>query len=341
MIRFPASGTLALAAAAALLPSLAAAEVNVYTTREPGLIQPLLDRFTAETGIETSAIFVKEGLAERVAAEGANSPADVLMTVDYGNLMELVERDLTQPVQSDVLEAAIPENLRGENDEWFTLSMRARVIYASRDRVEETAMTYEDLADDKWQGRVCIRPGQHPYNTSLIAALITRDGREETQEWLAGLKDNLARTPGGGDRDVAKDILAGICDIGVGNSYYVGLMRSGSGGEEQKAWADAIKVILPTFADGSGTHVNISGAAVAKNAPNREDAVKLLEFLVSDEAQQIYANANYEYPVKPGVAADPIIAELGELKIDPTPLTEIAANRKDASMLVDEVGFDN
>ncbi|HUG62524.1 MAG TPA: extracellular solute-binding protein [Methylomirabilota bacterium] len=342
MTRLTAVRPLLLAATVALAPSLAAAaEVNVYTTREPGLIQNLLDRFTADTGIVTNTIFVKEGLGERVSAEGANSPADVLMMVDYGNLIDLVERGLTQPVQSEALEAAIPEALRDAEDHWFALSMRARVIYASKDRVEETALTYEDLADPKWNDRVCIRSGQHPYNTSLFSALITRDGREATETWLKGVKDNLARTAGGGDRDVAKDILAGICDIGVGNSYYVGLMRSGAGGDEQKEWGAAINVILPTFADGGGTHVNISGAAVAKNAPNRDEAVQFLEFLVSDEAQEIYAKANYEYPVKPGVAADPIIADLGELVIDATPLTAIAANRKDASLLVDEVGFDN
>jgi iron(III) transport system substrate-binding protein len=328
---------------AALLPGLAAAEeVNIYTTREPGLIQPLLEKFTAETGITATSIFVKEGLGERVAAEGANSPADVLMVVDYGNLIDLVDRGLTQPIRSEALETAIPPQLRDPDGHWFALSMRARVFYASKDRVPEGSVaTYEDLADPKWQGKVCIRPGQHPYNTSLISALITRDGRDAAKSWLEGVKANLARSPSGGDRDVARDILAGICDIGVGNSYYVGLMRSGAGGDEQKAWGAAIDVVLPTFADGKGTHVNVSGAAVAKNAPNRDAAVKLLEYLVSDEAQQIYAKANYEYPVKAGVSADPIIAELGPLTIDPTPLTDVAANRKDASLLVDEVGFDD
>jgi iron(III) transport system substrate-binding protein len=332
----------ALLACATLLPAAAAAdEVNVYTTREPGLIQPLLDTFAEETGITVNTIFVKEGLGERVAAEGANSPADVMMVVDYGNLIDLVDRGLTQPVQSPVLEAAIPEALRDAEDRWFALSMRARVFYVSKDRVSDTALTYEGLADPKWKGKVCIRSGQHPYNTSLISAVITRDGRDAAKTWLEGVKANLARTPGGGDRDVAKDILAGLCDIGVANSYYVGLMRSGSGGEEQRAWGEAINVVLPTFAGGGGTHVNISGAAVAANAPNKDAAVKLLEFLVSDEAQQIYAKANYEYPVKPGIAPDPIIADLGSLTIDPTPLTSIAANRKDASLLVDEVGFDD
>jgi iron(III) transport system substrate-binding protein len=330
-----------IAATVSTLPALAQGEVNVYTTREPGLAQPLFDSFTAATGIKVNTIFVQEGLAERLATEGANSPADVVMVVDYGNLVDLVDRGLTQAVDSPALEAAIPESLRDPGDQWFALSMRARVVYVSKDRVTDEAITYEDLATDKWKGKVCIRSGQHPYNTSLFAALIAKDGRDATKSYLAALKANLARKAGGGDRDVARDILAGICDIGIANSYYVGLMRSGAGGDEQKAWGAAIRVILPTFADKLGTHVNISGATVAKNAPNHDNAVKLLEHLVSDEAQKIYAEANFEYPVKAGAPIHPLIAELGELKIDPLPLVEVAKNRKDASALADEVGFDN
>jgi iron(III) transport system substrate-binding protein len=320
--------------------AFAADEVNVYTTREPGLIQPLLDTFSKETGITVNTIFVESGLAERLEAEGANSPADVVSVVDYGNLIDLVDRGLTQQVKSAALDAAIPANLRDPDGHWFGLSMRARVVYVSKDRVEDQALTYESLADPKWKGRVCIRSGQHPYNTSLFAALIAKDGAEKAEQYLAGLKANLARTAGGGDRDVARDILAEICDVGIANSYYVGLMRSGAGGPEQQEWGNAIRVILPTFADGLGTHVNISGAAVAKNAPNKENAVKLLEFLVSPEAQAIYAKANFEYPVLAGAEVDPIIAALGDLKIDPLPLHEIAVHRKEASELVDKVGFD-
>ncbi|SHE95973.1 iron(III) transport system substrate-binding protein [Kaistia soli DSM 19436] len=342
---FPRSSFLRTAALAALttfgaLPAFADGEVNVYTTREPGLIQPLLDSFTAESGIKANVVFIKEGLAQRVESEGANSPADLLSVVDYGNLIELVDRKLTQPVTSTALDEGIPANLRDPAGNWFGLSMRARVIYASKDRVTDETLTYEDLADPRFKGKICIRSGQHPYNTSLIAAMIAKDGKDETKVWLDGVRANLARTPGGGDRDVARDILAGICDIGVGNSYYVGLMRSGKGGDEQKAWGEAIRVILPTFKDKAGTHVNISGAAVAKNAPNRDNAVKLLEYLASEKAQEIYAKANFEYPVRPGVAADPIIADLGTLTVDPTPLVEIAKDRGEASELVDATGFD-
>jgi iron(III) transport system substrate-binding protein len=315
-------------------------EVNVYTTREPGLIQPLFEAFTAESGVKVNAIFVESGIVERVEAEGTNSPADILMTVDYGNLIDLTDRGLTQPIESAVLDKEVPEALRDPEGNWYALSMRARVIYASKDRVSETEMAYEDLADPKFKGRVCIRSGQHPYNTSLFGAIMAKDGPEKTEAFLTGLKANLARTAGGGDRDVARDILADICDVGIANSYYVGLMRSGKGGPDQEEWAKAIKVILPTFADGVGTHVNISGAAVAKNAPNRDNAVKLMEYLVSPEAQKIYAGANYEYPIAAGAEADPIIAALGDLKIDPLPLTEAAAQRRAASELVDKVGFD-
>jgi iron(III) transport system substrate-binding protein len=326
--------------ASAVTPAFADGEVNIYTTREPGLIQPLLDTFSKETGIKTNAIFVESGLAERIEAEGANSPADLVSVVDYGNLIDLVDRGLTQPIESSVVDAAVPEHLRDPNKNWYALSMRARVIYVSKDRVSEPPKTYEELADAKWKGRVCIRSGQHPYNTSLFAAMIAKDGAESAEKFLTGIRANLARTAGGGDRDVARDILADICDVGIANSYYVGLMRSGAGGPEQQEWGNAINVVLPTFTDGAGTHVNISGAAIAKNAPNNENAIKLLEFLVSAEAQAIYAKANFEYPVLAGAEVDPIIAALGELKPDPLPLHEIGVHRKDASVLVDKVGFD-
>ena len=331
----------AMLAGAAILAGAGASaqELNLYTSREPGLVEPLLQAFTEDTGIKVNTVFLKDGLVERLASEGESSPADVLMAVDAGNLVDLVERGLTQPVESEVLSAAIPENLRDPGNQWFPLSMRARVVYAAKD-LELDSITYEDLADPEWKGRICIRSGQHPYNTALFSAFMTHHDAAATEEWLTGLKANLARKAGGGDRDGAKDILGGICDIAIANSYYVGLMRSGKGGAAQKAWGEAIKVILPTFEDG-GTHVNISGAAVAKNAPNRDEAVKLLEFLVSDEAQKIYGEANYEYPVKAGAAIDPIIASFGELKVDPLPLTEIVKNRKQVSELVDRVGFDN
>jgi iron(III) transport system substrate-binding protein len=240
-----------------------------------------------------------------------------------------------------VLADAIPAHLRGADGQWFALSLRDRVLYADKD-LSLDGFTYEQLADPQWKGKVCIRSGQHPYNTSLIAAMIAHDGVERTEAWLRGVKANLARKAAGGDRDVARDILAGICDIGIANAYYVGRMKNEAEGSEQRQWGDAIQVIRPTFAvEGGGTHVNISGAAVARHAPNRDNAVKLLEYLVSDEAQSLYAKANYEYPVKAGVELDPIVASFGQMRVDTLPLTDIAKHRRQASELVDRVGFDD
>ena len=323
----------------ASLASAQEQQVSLYTTREPGLIKPLLEAFTKSSGVKVNAIFFKDGMAERVAAEGQRSPADVLMTVDIGNLIDLLDRNVTQPIKSDVLEAAVPANLRGADGSWFTLATRARVVYAAKN-LPVDALTYENLADPKWKGKICIRSGQHPYNTALTAAYIAHHGAEKAEAWLRGVKANLARKPGGGDREVARDILGGLCEIGVGNSYYVGIMRSGQGGPEQKTWGDAIKVILPTF-EGGGTQVNISGASVAKFAPNKANAIKLLEYLVSDEAQKLYASHDFEYPVKAGAPTDPIIQSLGTLKVDSMPLADIVTHRKAASELMDKVGFDN
>lgn len=335
LIRFAAAVSLAAIAG----PALAQQSVNLYTTREPGLVRPLIDAFTKETGVRVNTVFVKQGLAERVEAEGARSPADVLMDVDIGAILDLVDKGVTQPVRSEVLEQAVPANLRDARGHWFALSMRARLVYASK-KLGLKTIGYEDLADPKYKGKICTRSGQHPYNTALIAAYIAHHGPERAETWLRGVKANLARKPAGGDREVARDILAGICDIGIGNSYYVGLMRSGKGGPDQLKWGAAIDVVLPTL-EGKGVHVNISGAALAKNAPNREVALKFMEWLVMADAQKIYAEGNYEYPVVKAAAVDPIIAALGQLTIDPMPVADVVRYRKQASELVDKVGFDN
>ena len=324
---------------AALVASPAAAEeVNVYTTREPGLFAPLAKAFTEKTGIKVNTVFVKDGLAERVAAEGDASPADLLMTVDVGNLVDLVEKGVTRPITSPSVAAAVPANLRAADGSWTALSMRARLVWADK-ALKLKSITYADLADPKWKGQICIRSGQHPYNTALIAATIAHEGPEKTKAWLAGVKANLAKKPSGGDRDVARDILGGLCKIGVGNSYYVGLMRSGKGGPAQKTWGDGVDVLLPTFA-GGGTHVNITGAALAKNAPHAAAAEKLIDYLVSPEGQAIYAEQNFEYPVNRGATIHPTIAGLGALTVDGVSIAEVASRRKAASLLVDEVGFD-
>jgi iron(III) transport system substrate-binding protein len=339
---FSLSRPLAYAAVAiSMLPMPAFAqskEVNIYTTREPGLIQPMLDAFQEKTGIKANSVFIKEGLGERVKAEGQNSPADLLIAVDIGNLKDLVDQGVTQPIVSKVLDSEVPANLRAADHSWTSLTLRARVFYTSKDRVKDTKITYEDLADPKWKGKVCIRSGKHPYNVAMIAAFIAKHGESKTEEWLKGVKANLARKAAGGDRDVARDILGGICDIGPANSYYVGLMRTAKE-DEQRKWGEAINVLFPTFSDGVGTHVNVSGAALAKNAPNKDNAIALLDFLASPEVQKLYADDNFEYPIVG--EPNPTIKALGTLKVDSLSLTEIASHRKLAAELVDRVGFDN
>ncbi|MEF2552332.1 Fe(3+) ABC transporter substrate-binding protein [Aurantimonas sp. A2-1-M11] len=329
------------AIAAALAPAAASAvDVNIYTSRQPELIQPLLDAFTDETGLSTATIFIDKGLEERIAAEGANSPADLIMTVDIGRLDAAKQAGVVQPLDNATLEQNIPQAYRDSDKEWFGLTARGRVVYASKERVDADAITYAELADPKWKGRLCTRSGQHQYNIALIAAYIAHNGEEAAREWVTGLRDNLARRPEGGDRDQAKAIFAGECDVALGNTYYVGKMATNETEPEQKEWADAIKVIMPTFENGL-THVNISGVALAKNAPNKDNAVKLMEFLSSDEAQKIYAELNYEYPLEPGIEASELVQGFGELEPDTLPLDEIARHRTKASEIVDEVGYDN
>jgi iron(III) transport system substrate-binding protein len=336
-ITFKALAAASLLTLGAAAPALSA-EVNIYTTREPGLIQPILDAFTAETGIAVNTVMLQDGIIERVQAEGESSPADILMTVDFGGLIDLVNAGLTQPVESEILEATVPAALRDPDGNWFALSGRARVLYAAKD-LDLDSFTYEQLDDEEWRGRLCIRSGQHPYNTAMFAAHMAKYGEEATRAWLEGIKTNQARVAAGGDRDGARDIAAGICDIAVANSYYYGLMASGAGGEEQQAWVEEVKVILPTFENG-GTLVNISGTGVAAHAPNHDEAVQLLEYLVSDAAQKLYAEANFEHPVNANAEVHPIIAGLGELTPDELSLTEVLPFRARASELVDEVNFD-
>jgi len=320
-------------------PGLAQAqgEVNVYTYREQKLIQPLLDAFTKETGIKVNVVSASSGLEQRIKTEGANSPADVLLTVDIGRLEDAVQAGITQPIKSEVIEKTVPAALRDPEGHWAGVSMRARVIYASKDRVKQDAITYEELADPKWKGKICIRSGQHIYNNALIAAMIAKHGEAKAEEWLKGLKANLAQKPSGGDREQARDVAAGKCDIGIGNTYYYALMLNNP---QQKAWADATKVVLPTFA-GGGTHVNVSGVVLVKNAPNKANAMKLIEWLAGDTAQHMYADSTFEYPVKAGIKLNDIVAGYGKLNADPMPLAKIAQNKKAAANLVDKVGFDN
>src|SRR5688572_28614391 len=325
------------ALAIALATPAFANEVNVYSYREQKLIQPLFEAFTKDTGIKVNVISASSGLEQRIKTEGANSPADVLLTVDVARLQDAIDAGITQPIKSPVLDKVVGSQYRDPSGNWYGISMRARVVYASKERVKQDAITYEELADPKWKGKICIRSGQHIYNNALIAAYIAKHGEAKAEEWLRGLKANLAQKPSGGDRETARDIAAGKCDIGIANTYYWALMNDKE--TERKPWADATKVMLPTFKDG-GTHVNLSGVVLTKNAPNKANAVKLIEWLVGEPAQQLYADINYEYPLRAGVRVNPTIAGYGTLKPDPVPLSKIAQHRKAAAALVDKVGFD-
>jgi iron(III) transport system substrate-binding protein len=318
--------------------SAASDEVNVYSYRESKLIQPLFNSFTKETGIKVNVISASSGLEQRIKAEGVNSPADVLLTVDIGRLEDAVRAGVTQPIKSDQLDKLVPPQYRDPEGHWYGISTRARVIYASKDRVKQDKITYEELADPKWKGKICIRSGQHIYNNALFAAYLAHHGEAKTEQWLKGVKANLGRKPSGGDREQARDVAAGKCDIGIGNTYYWALMKNND--PSKAAWANATKVILPTFADG-GTHVNVSGVVLAKHAPDKDNAIKLIEWLLSDKAQHMYADMNYEYPIRIGVPINPTIAGYGTLKPDSVPLSTIADNKAKASELVDKVGFDN
>jgi iron(III) transport system substrate-binding protein len=328
-----------LACLATPVPAEGPGEVNVYSYRQPYLIDPLFKDFTAKTGIKVNVIFAEKGLIERMAAEGRNSPADVLLTVDIGNLTQAVDAGVSQPIHSTALDAAIPEAYRDKDGQWFGLTRRARVVYASKDRVKLDRINYEDLADPKWRGKICVRSGQHSYNVALIASMIAHHGEAWTEQWLKDVKANLARKPAGDDRMQVKGVYSGECDIAIGNTYYMGAMLKNDKEPEQKEWANSVNMLFPNT-DDRGTHVNISGAIVAKNAPHKDNAVKLIEFLASDEGQKDYAEVNNEYPVKDGVPWSALVQSWGNFKADPISLNELATARKKASELVDKVDFD-
>ena len=329
----------ALALAASTSTALAEGVVNIYSYRQPELLKPLTDAFTKETGIRTQVLFSEKGLADRIAAEGPNSPADVLLTVDISRLAGAKEKGITQPIESAQVTQSVPENLRDPEGHWVGLTTRARIVYASKDRFDGDDITYDDLADPKYRGRVCTRSGGHVYSLGLISWKLAREGEDETRQWLEGVRDNLARKPAGNDRAQVKAIHAGECDLAIGNTYYMGKMLTNEKEPEQKDWARSVKVLFPSDGE-AGTHVNISGVALAKHAPNEAEALRFIDFLTSDMAQKVYAEANFEYPVKPGVPTSDLVRSWGVPKPDATSLDAVARNRKRASELVDETGFD-
>lgn len=319
------------------VPGLAVAsgEVNLYSYRQPELMQPLLDAFTAKTGIKVNMVYDNKSMTERLKAEGANTPADLVITANAGRLVELVNEGLVRPVSSPAIEAAVPAHLRDPQGRWFAITKRSRIVYASRERVPEgTTITYEDLADPKWKGRICTRPLTHEYTIDLVAALIAKHGEAWTQTWLKGFVGNLARKPQGNDRGQISAVAQGVCDIAVGNTYYYGLMLANP---EQKADAEQVRPTFPNQS-GDGAHMNVTGAAVTLHARHPENAVKLIEFLVSPEAQATYAAQNFEFPVVAGVPTDPVLQVFGTFIEDKLNVAEIGANRPAAAKLVDRSG---
>ncbi|MAU45272.1 MAG: Fe(3+) ABC transporter substrate-binding protein [Rhodobacteraceae bacterium] len=328
--------TTALALIATAVPALAE-EVNLYSYRQPELLAPLTEAFTAETGIDVNVAYLEQGMVERLQAEGDRSPADLVFTVDISRLAAVVNAGVTQSVTSEVLNTNVPEQYRDPEGHWFGLTTRARIVYASKDRVDPSEVTtYEDLADPKWKGRICTRSGTHPYNVALVSAMLHHHGEEETKAWLEAVKANLGRKPQGNDRAQVRAIWAGECDIALGNTYYMGQMLNDP---EQKEWADSVNVLFPVF-EGAGTHVNISGVAMTKSAPNRENALKMMEFLTQPEAQEIYAHANFEYPIAPGTEADELVTSWGSFEADDVNLMTLAGLRADALRVIEEVDFD-
>ncbi|MWB77232.1 extracellular solute-binding protein [Pseudooceanicola sp. 216_PA32_1] len=328
----------ALACGVALVATPALAEeVNLYSYRQPELIQPLADAFTKETGITVNIAFLDKGMVERLKAEGARSPADLVLTVDIARLAAVVDAGVTEAITDPTLAAKVPAAYHDPDGQWWALTTRARIVYASKDRVADGEVTtYEDLADPKWKGRICTRSGMHPYNVALTAAYLYHHGEEATKTWLEALKSNLARKPQGNDRAQVKAIWAGECDISLGNTYYMGEMLEDP---EQTEWANSVRIVFPTF-EGGGTHVNISGIALTKASPNRENAIKFMDFLVSPEAQGIYAAANHEYPIAEGSEPSELVKGWGSFTPDDVNLAELAKLRPAALKLMEQVDFD-
>lgn len=325
--------------AAWLSPASGAEELNVYSARHYQTDEALYSRFTELTGITVNRIEDKEDpLLERIVNEGANSPADVFITVDVGRLWRADQAGVFATVDSAVLNERVPEHLRHPDGHWFGFSTRARVIVYAKDRVDPASLrTYQDLTAPAWQGRVCIRSSGNIYNLSLLGSLIAHDGEAAAEAWAAGIVANFAREPEGGDTDQIKAVAAGECDVAVVNTYYlVRLMRSEK--PEDTAVADKVGVVFPNQGS-TGTHVNISGAGMLKHAPHPEAAVKFLEYLVSDEAQRYFADGNNEYPVAPGLEANEALLALGSFEADTLPIAEIGAHQPLAQQIYDRVGW--
>ncbi len=326
-----------------LIASADDAEVNLYSARKEALIKPLLDRFTEDTGIEVNLVTGKaDALLERLKSEGGNSPADLLVTVDAGNLYRAKEAGLTQAVESETLTKAVPATYRDPEGHWFGLSLRARPIMYATDRVDpEELSTYEALADERWHKRICIRSSSNVYNQSLVASIIAANGAEATEEWAQAIVANMARPPQGGDRDQIKAVAAGQCDIAIANTYYLaGMLKSDDPGALEPA--QQVAVFWPNQSgagDARGTHVNVSGATLLKSSRNQDAAVKLMEFLLTPKSQAWYADTNGEYPVLAGVGMSPVLAAWGEFEADDLDLVQLGQGNAEAVKLMDRAGW--
>ena len=318
---------------------LSAAEVNVYSARKEDLIKPLLLQFEASTGTKINLITGKaDALLQRLISEGKNSPADILITTDAGRLYRAQQANVLQPIRSTILENSIPAQYRDPKGYWFGLSLRARPIVYATERIKpEQLSTYEALSNPEWKQKICIRSSNNIYNQSLVASLLSHLKEEETLAWARALVNNFARPPQGGDRDQIKAVAAGQCDIALVNNYYLGVMLTSKDESEQKA-AQQVKIFWPNQ-EGRGTHVNISGGAVTASSKNTQSAVALLEFLVSDAAQQWYAETNLEYPIKPGVQPSEILKSWGEFKADTLSLHQLGELNSKAVMIMDRAAW--
>ncbi|WP_298365465.1 extracellular solute-binding protein [uncultured Bradyrhizobium sp.] len=313
-------------------------ELTLYSTREANLVEPVVAAFTAATGTKVNTVFIEDSLVKRLTSEGDNSLADVLLTIGLDKTTQLAVRGLTQAIASPALDRAVPANLRGNNNQWIALTIRPRVVFARKDSTL-AAISYEELADPKWRGKLCMRPAAHQNNVALITAYLAHHGTEATETWLGGLKRNLAHKPAGKDNDVIREIAEGRCDIGIGNTVALAQLRDGREGNDWRAWADAVKAVPTAFA-GSGSHVNLTGAAIARHAPHPAAARAFLEFLVTSEAQTIFSTAELEYPVLATAKPAPIVEGIGSFAADALPIDEIAAQQAAAIALIRKAGFD-
>ncbi len=320
-------------------PVLAGGEVNLYSARKEDLIKPLLDDFSKQTGVAVNLVTGKEeALLQRLQSEGANTPADLLLTSDAGRLAAARQAGVLQAVKSGALDNAIPAVYRDPQGYWYGLSLRARPIIYAGDRVKPAELsTYEDLADPKWKGRICMRSSDSVYNQSLVAGMIAHHGEAKTEAWAKGLVANFARPPKGGDRDQIKAVAAGECDLTLANTYYLGGMVNSSDEAEKQA-AAKVAVFWPD-AKTTGVHVNVSGAGVTAHARNRDHAVKLLEFLASDAAQRWYAETNNEYPVNPAIPPSATLKTWGEFKADTLNVAKLGELNAAAVKLMDRAGW--